>query len=219
MHLTYLLPLSRKGQLEIRLAAPAERRGGFGTCAQSGRQGDQRTLPYPRLPAHRLLARPDPARRTYISERGARAQSSEPTSPGRNSLRGTPAWTRPRSDPRVRTRIALSTDSDRPTPDYLALSLMPQPHDAMGAGVGWQALRSVWIPTGPALRTTRRGHHPWNCLNRCTRLIDTGWRLPPFVGCFQSTPTVLDPEQRLGRAQDPSDATSQRRAALRTARP
>ena len=54
---------------------------------------------------------------------------------------------------------ALSTDSDRPTPDYLALSLMPQPHDAMGAGVGWQALRSVWIPTGPALRTTRRGHH------------------------------------------------------------
>ena len=33
----------------------------------------------------------------------------------------------------------------------------------------------------------------WNCLNRSTRLIDTGWRLPPFVGCFRSTPTVLDP--------------------------
>ena len=33
----------------------------------------------------------------------------------------------------------------------------------------------------------------WNCLNRSTRLIDMGWRLPPFVGCFRSTPTVLDP--------------------------
>lgn len=90
--------------LKNRLAAPAERRGGFGTCAQSGRQGDQRTWLYLSLPAHRLSARPDPTRRSYISERGARAQSSGPTSPGRNSLRGTPAWTGPRSDPRVRTR-------------------------------------------------------------------------------------------------------------------
>jgi hypothetical protein len=33
----------------------------------------------------------------------------------------------------------------------------------------------------------------WNCLNRSTRLFDTGGRLPPFVGCFRLTPTVLDP--------------------------
>ena len=95
---------SRRRRAQVRLAAPAERRGGFGTCAQSGRQGDQRTWLYLKLPAHRLSARPDPTRRTYISERGARAQSSGPTSLGRNSLRGTPAWTGPRSDPRVRTR-------------------------------------------------------------------------------------------------------------------
>ena len=55
--------------------------------------------------------------------------------------------------------IIISSDSDRPTPDYLALSLMPQLHDAMGAGAGRQTFRNVWIPTGPALRTTRRGHH------------------------------------------------------------
>ena len=81
---------SRRRRAQVRLAAPAERRGGFGTCAQSGRQGDQRTWLYLKLPANRLSARPDPTRRTYISERGARAQSSGPTSPRAELPQGNP---------------------------------------------------------------------------------------------------------------------------------
>jgi hypothetical protein len=106
---------SRRRRAQVRLAAPAERRGGFGTCAQSGRQGDQRTWLYLRLPAQRLSARPDPARRTYISERGARAQSSGPTPPGRNSHRGSRHGQGPARTLESGQGIALSTDSDRPT--------------------------------------------------------------------------------------------------------
>jgi hypothetical protein len=185
---------SRRRRAQVRLAAPAERRGGFGTCAQSGRQGDQRTWLYLSLPAHRLSARPDPTRRTYISERGARAQSSEPTSPGRNSPRGTPAWTRPRSDPRVRTR------------DYYILRLGPANPGLPGSQSNAAAARrhgsrsreansQECVDTHGASSQDDPARTPpsWNCLNRSTRLFDTGWRLPPFVGCFRSTPTVLDP--------------------------
>ncbi len=88
-----------------RLAAPAERRGGFGTCAQSGRQGDQRTQPYLSLPAHRLSARPDPTRRTHNSERGAPSSVKRTTIP-RAALpqRDPPARTVPRSGPTSQTR-------------------------------------------------------------------------------------------------------------------
>ncbi len=49
--------IAGRDQKEYRLAAPAERWGGFGTCAQSGQQGDRRTQAVPGYsPAQRLSA-------------------------------------------------------------------------------------------------------------------------------------------------------------------
>ena len=130
---------SWRRRAQVRLAAPAERRGGFGTCAQSGRQGDQRTRPYLSLPAHRLSARLDPARRTHISERGPRAQPSGPPSLGRHSLRGSPgADSAPLGTHESNEGQLYPPTRTGHLPGYLALSLMPQLHDAMGAGAGRQ---------------------------------------------------------------------------------
>jgi len=166
---------SRRRRAQVRLAAPAERRGGFGTCAQSGRQGDQRTWLYLKLPAHRLSARPDPTRRTYISEQGARAQSSGPTSPGRNSLRGTPAWTGPRSDPRVRTRdisIHRLGPVNPGLPGSQSNAVAARRHGSRSRVASSQ--ERVDTHGASSQDDPARTPPSWNRLNRCTRLIDTG---------------------------------------------
>jgi hypothetical protein len=116
-------------------------------------------LDVPKLPSPSTIGKTGPRQMNIHLGTGGPEPSQAGQHPSGGTPSGeTPAWTRPRSDPRVGTKEILSSDSDRPNPDYLALSAMPQLHDVMGAGAGRQT-SGVWIPTGPALRTTRRGHH------------------------------------------------------------
>ncbi len=128
---------------KVRLAATAERWGGFGTCVQEWTTGGQRTQLYLTYLALRLSARPDSARRAGATTRlgtedpeGLSPQSRPPPL-GQRSPHGTPGagcaslkaheLTREQSHPTTRTGHL---------PAYLAFSLMPQLHDAMEAGTG-----------------------------------------------------------------------------------
>ena len=121
------------------------------------------------------IGKTDPTRRTYISERGARAQSSGPTSPGRNSLRGTPAWTGPRSDPRVRTRdisIHRLGPVNPGLPGSQSNAVAARRHGSRSRVASSQEC----VDTHGASSQDDPARTPpsWNRLNRCTRLIDTG---------------------------------------------
>jgi len=121
---------------------------------KSGPRGGQRTQLYLTYLAHRLSARPDPARRAGATTRlgtGALSPQSRPPPLGQRSLHGTPGagcaslrvheLTRGQSYPTTRTGHL---------PADLAFSLMPQLHDAMEAGTGRPMFRNAWIPSGPA---------------------------------------------------------------------
>jgi hypothetical protein len=151
---------------EGRLAAPAERRGGFGTCAQSGQHGGQRTPAVPELSSPSTIGKTGPCP-TCRSERTTRNGGPEPTKRAtipRAVLpyRDPPARTVPRSGSTSQPRDS----STLPTrighlPSDLALSLMPQLHDAMEAGAGRQKFQECVDTHGASsrTRTTRRGHH------------------------------------------------------------
>ena len=104
-----------------------------------------------------------------------------------------------------RRGITLSSDSDRPTPGLPGSQSNAAAARRHGSR-SREAKSQECVDTHGASSQDDPARTPpsWNCLNRSTRLIDTGWRLPPFV---------------LGRVQDPSDASPQRGAALRTALP
>ena len=127
--------------------------------------GGQRTQLYLTYLAHRLSARPDPARRAGATTRlgtGALSPPSRPPPLGQRSLHGTPGagcaslrvheLTRGQSYPTTRTGHL---------PADLAFSLMPQLHDAMEAGTGRPDVQECVDTHGGSstTRTTRRGHH------------------------------------------------------------
>ncbi len=156
---------SRRRRAQVRLAATAERWGGFGTCVQERTTGGQRTQLYLTYLALRLSARPDPARRAGATTRlgtGALSPQSRPPPLGQRSLHGTPGagcaslrvheLTRGQSYPTTRTGHL---------PADLAFSLMPQLHDAMEAGTGRPSVQECVDTHGASstTRTTRRGHH------------------------------------------------------------
>ena len=88
----------------------------------------------------------------------------EPSQAGQHPSGGTPsgeppAWTGPRSDPRVRTRdnyILRLGPANPGLPGSQCNAAAARRHGSRSREANF---RSVWIPTGPALRTTRRGHH------------------------------------------------------------
>jgi hypothetical protein len=106
---------------------------------------------------------------------GARAQSSGPTSPGRNSLRGTPAWTGPRSDPRVRTRdssIHRLGPVNPGLPGSQSNAAAARRHGSRSRVASSQ--ERVDTHGASSQDDPARTPPSWIRLNRCTRLIDTG---------------------------------------------
>ena len=139
----------------VRLAAPAERWGGFGTCAQSGQHGDRRTQAVPgHSPSPTTIgSRPDPAdvRSKRTTRNGGPEPAKRATNPRRYSRNGIPSARKvPRSGPTSQPKGRFDPfDSDRLPPDsrvpsYLAPSLMPQLHDAGEQEAGGRVLGVHW---------------------------------------------------------------------------
>ena len=149
------------------------------------------------------LAVPEPSSPSTIGKTGPRPTNvhlgsggPEPSQAGQHPSGGTPsgeppAWTRPRSDPRVRTRdnyILRLGPANPGLPGSQSDAAAARRHGSRSREAKVSGVRGY--PRGQLSHTDdpARTPPPWNCPNRRPRLIDTGWRLPPFVGCFRSTP-------------------------------
>jgi hypothetical protein len=106
--------------------------------------------------------------------------------------RDPPAMTVPCSGPTSQLKGHLYPfDSDRLPPGRPGSQSDAAAARRYGAGAGGREFPDCVGTHGASssTRTTRRGHHlSRNCPTRRPRLIDSGRRLPPFVGCFRSTP-------------------------------
>ena len=173
--------------------------------------GSDRTLPDVRSKRTTRNGGPEPAKRAT----NPRAVLPQWDPSARKVLRSGPT-----SQPKGRPN---PSDSDRLPPERPGSQSDAAAARHHGAGGGRREYREcVYSPRACSrTRTTRRGTHlSRNYPTRRPRLIDSGWRLPPFVGCFRSTPRGLTQcmEQRLGTVQDPGDAySSPRRCSPGTA--
>ena len=181
---------------KFRLAAPAERWGGFGTCAQSGQRGDRRTQAVPgSLQAQRQSAQTGPGptcgKRTTRNgglELAKRATDPRVVLPPRGPLGAESTPLGAHESTKERRTSSTRTGTLLKPPGSQSNAAAARHHRAGG---GRREFRDcVGIPRACSrTRTTRRGNHlSRNRPTRRPRLIDSGWRLPPFVGCFRSTP-------------------------------
>jgi hypothetical protein len=149
----------------------------------------------PDSPSPRLSARPDPARRAGATTRlgtGAPSSQSRPPSLGRCSLHGTPRRGLCLAlGPRVHQGTILPHDSDRPPPGepgFQSDAAAARRHGSRSREAKVSGMRGY--PRGQLHHTDDPARTPPlpELPDRRPRLIDTGWRLPPFVGCFRLTP-------------------------------
>jgi hypothetical protein len=152
---------------QVRLAAPAERWGGFGTCAQSGPQGDCRTQAVPGdSPAQRLSARTGPCPTCGQDARLGKG-GPEPAKRATNPRAVLPQWDPsarkvPRSGPTSQPKERLNPSvSDRLPPELPGPQCDAAAARRIGAGGGRREYREcagdprdrscTWTP--------RRGNH------------------------------------------------------------
>jgi hypothetical protein len=137
-------------------------------------------------------SRPDPARRAgkmHGSERGPRARKAghHPTGGARSTgppgAEGAPLGVHESESTKGHL---YPSDSDRLPPERPGSQSDAAAARRYGAGTGRREFRDCVGTHGACSRT--RHHLSRNCPTRRPRLIDPGRRLPPFVGCFRSTP-------------------------------
>ena len=157
--------------------------------------GGQRTQLYLIHLAHRLSARPDPARRAGATTRlGTGALSPQSRSPplGQRSLHGGPRRGLCLAQgPRAHQGTVLPHDSDRPPPGgpgFQSDAAVARRHGSRNREARCSGMRGY--PRGQLHHTDDPARTPPlpEPPDRRPRLIDTGRRLPPFVGCFRLTP-------------------------------
>ena len=150
---------------QVRLAATAERWGGFGTCVQEWTTGGQRTQLYLTYLALRLSARPDSARRAGAT---TRLGTGDPE-PAKQAT--TPRAALPPRDPRRGLCLAqgpqahqgtvLPHDSDRPPPGgpgFQSDAAVARRHGSRNREANVQECVDTHGASSTT-RTTRRGHH------------------------------------------------------------
>ena len=185
----------RSKLLKLRLAATAERWGGFGTCVQEWTTGGQRTQLYLTYLALRLSARPDSARRAGATTRlgtGDPEPAKQATTPraalsSRDPRRGLCLA----QGPRAHQGTVISHDSDRSPPGipgFQSDAAAARRHGSRNREAKCSGMSGY--PRGQLPHTDDPARTPPfpGLPDRRPRLIDTGRRLPPFVGCFRLTP-------------------------------
>ena len=162
---------------------------------KSGQRGGQRTQLYLAYLALRLSARPDPARRAGATTRlgtGDPEPAKQATTPraalsSRDPRRGLCLA----QGPRAHQGTVLPHDSDRPPPGgpgFQSDAAAARRHGSRNREANVSGMRGY--PRGQLHHTDDPARTPPlpEPPDRRPRLIDTGWRLPPFVGCFRLTP-------------------------------